>query len=103
MILCRVGALLLLHLKLSDKEVRKQAGINGINMYLFLRTWNSEIHASGWHALHNICDDLVLKDPVNMKSTSNRESCQYSVCCYGLVKDRDSHIGHSETVNKQIK
>ena len=58
--------------KLSDPEVRKQAGILELNNYLFPSTRNSEIHVSGWHSLHNVCDNLPLKDPTNMKSTSNR-------------------------------
>ena len=58
--------------KLSDPEVRKQAGILESNNYLFASTHNSVVHVSEWHALHNVCASLTVKETENTKVTANR-------------------------------
>ena len=92
--------------KLSCKDFRRESGISETNNYLFASTRNSEDHISVWHSLYNITEKLPLKDPANMKSTSNRHHLSTIFAAFDISKaDREyfyKHMGHSAAINEQI-
>ena len=59
-------------IKLPDPHVRSEVNVLKSNTYLFAGAKLSEGHTSGWHAVHNIINNLRLKKPENIKATSNR-------------------------------
>ena len=92
--------------KLCNKEIRMQSGVKDSNNYLFSSTKNSEDHVSGWHALNRVCKTLPLKDPGNVKATSNRHRISTLFAALDLSEsDRDHfyrHMGHSKNINMQV-
>ncbi|XP_057306812.1 uncharacterized protein LOC130645002 isoform X2 [Hydractinia symbiolongicarpus] len=91
---------------LCDLEVRCAVGVRGDNPYVFPSTRLSENHVSGWHSMHNVCDRLPLKEPQNMKATTNRHRVSTLFAALDLSKnDREyfyKHMGHSAQINEQI-
>ena len=65
-------------IKLADPHVRYEVNVLKSNTYLFAGTKLSEGHTSGWHAVHNITNNLRLKKPENIKATSNRHRVLFS-------------------------
>ncbi|XP_065673908.1 uncharacterized protein LOC136090860 [Hydra vulgaris] len=61
--------------KLSNLNIRIEAGILENNQYLFPSTQKSKNHVSGWHALHFICTKIKdkLKYPNKLTATANRK------------------------------
>ena len=90
--------------KLADIETKKEVNIPADNVYLFASTQGSSVHASGWHAFHNVCDKLLLKKPENMKATSNRHRVSTLFASLDLPKKECAlffkHMGHSEEMNQ---
>ena len=91
---------------LSSKLFRDQCGITEDNQYLFPNTKGSEDHTSGWHSLHRIMDQLPLKEPKKIKSTSNRHRISTILASMDITKQVRAlfykHMGHSEKINQTI-
>ena len=50
---------------LTDEQIRREAGVNEKNMYVFASTKQSTSHASGWHCINEILKCLNLKGALN--------------------------------------
>ena len=58
--------------KIPDPKFRAEAGVTPNNKFLFASVQGSEEgHLSGWHAVHEICTNLVLKNPKPIIATNN--------------------------------
>ena len=55
---------------ITDKEVRKGAGVAFSNSYIFASSKGSASHASGWNCINNILVKLQKKGALN--ATKNR-------------------------------
>ena len=61
--------------KLSDQKVRKTAGVEDGNIYLFPFTQDSEYHASGWHSTNTIVSEILgIKMAHDLTATKMRHS-----------------------------
>ena len=89
---------------LTKQEVRKYAGVNPNNRYIFASTQNSESHASGWHCINDILKKLSLSGALN--ATKNRHRVASLLAKFKLSeKEKDliyKHFGHSEKINQNV-
>lgn len=89
---------------LADPIVRKNAGVEETNPYLFPSTRNSEFHLSGWHGFDDICKRVQLKEPINITFTKNRHLISSMYSLMELPEHERTnfydHLGHSESMNK---
>ena len=89
---------------LSNKDVRKEAGVNSQNQFIFPSTKNSELHVSGWHTIERICEKLNLVSRSKLNATKNRHRVSTLYSSLDLPSEkRESfydHMGHSGDMNK---
>ena len=92
--------------KLSDSSFRKIAGVNESNTFVFASTQMSELNASGWHALKDVCSEIKLQNASLINATNNRHRVSTLYASLNLPKDERqlfyTHMGHSEDINKDI-
>lgn len=62
-------------------EVRSLAGVAAANEYIFPTTQGSRNHVSDWHSVHNVCEQIEVKN---------------------LSLLAAKHMGHSANVNNNI-
>ena len=89
---------------MTDKDIRKEVGVNTANDYVFPNTEMSYYHVSGWAAIKAICDEAEIEDPALL--TASKQRHRVSTLFAGLHLSGDvreafySHMGHSESTNK---
>ena len=89
---------------LTDKEVRKNAGVNITNEYVFASTQQSTSHASGWHCINDILKRLDIKGAIN--ATKNRHRVA-SLLSHLQLSEKEKelvfkHFGHSKEMNENV-
>ena len=91
---------------LANDSVRKEAGVNPTNSYVFASGQNSEKHFPGWHSLANVCAKLPIKDKSRLTGTSNRHRLSTVLAGFNLTNlERElvfKHFGHSKEINENI-
>ncbi|XP_065651886.1 uncharacterized protein LOC136079657 isoform X2 [Hydra vulgaris] len=89
---------------LTNKEVRKNAGIPDENQYIFASTQKSMSHASGWHCINEILIRLDKKGAIN--ATQNRHRIATILAKLELSEKEKTliynHFGHSERINQNV-
>ena len=89
---------------LTDEQIRREAGVNEKNMYVFASTKQSTSHASGWHCINEILKRLNLKGALN--ATKNRHRVASMLAKLQLSKKEQElifeHFCHSEHINKEV-
>ena len=92
--------------KLSDSSFRKIAGVKESNTFVFASTQMSELSASGWHALKDLCAEIKLQNASLINTTNNRHPVSTLYASLNLPKHERKlfyiHMGHSEDINKDI-
>ncbi|XP_065681295.1 uncharacterized protein LOC124817083 [Hydra vulgaris] len=87
---------------LTNKEVRKNAGIPDENQYIFASTQKSMSHACGWHCINEILIRLDKKGAIN--ATQNRHRIATILAKLELSEKEKTliynHFGHSERINQ---
>jgi len=88
---------------LVDSEVRRNAGVNVENPFVFPYTQSSIDHVSGWHATRAVCTAAGVK-PITATDMRHRVSTYYASL---EVPEADrryfyTHMGHSERINMNI-
>ncbi|KAK6476632.1 hypothetical protein HHUSO_G23081 [Huso huso] len=63
--------------KLSNSDIRKEAGVNPLNQFLFPYTRKSEDHVSGWHAVNEICKAAKISNKITATKMRHRASTIY--------------------------
>lgn len=88
---------------LTDEQIRREAGVNEKNMYVFASTKQSTGHASGWQCINEIVKRLNLKGALNATNlhrvASMLAKLQHSKKEQELIFQ---HFGHSEHINKEV-
>ena len=89
---------------LTDKEIRRNAGVLCTNEYIFASTQNSASHASGWHSINSILERLQIKGAIN--ATQNRHRVASLLSHLKLTeKEKEliyKHFGHSKNINENV-
>ena len=89
---------------LTNKEVRRHAGVSEQNVYIFASTQQSNSHASGWHCINDILTRLSLKGAIN--ATKNRHRVASLLAKLELSEKEKSlifqHFGHSKEMNEHV-
>ena len=89
---------------LTKEEVRKDAGVNPNNRYIFASTQISESHASSWHCINEILKKLSLSGALN--ATKNRHRVASLLAKLKLSKKGKDlickHFGLSEKINQNV-
>ena len=89
---------------LTDKEIRRNAGVLCTNEYIFASTQNSTSHASGWHSINSILERLQIKGAIN--ATQNRHRVASLLSHLKLTeKEKEliyKHFGHSKNINENV-
>ena len=89
---------------LTSPEVRRDAGVQGENIYVFASTQKSLGHADGWHCMNDILKRINWKGAIN--STTNRHRVASILAKLELPEfDRQliyKHFGHSEQINQTV-
>ncbi|XP_065653738.1 uncharacterized protein LOC136080689 [Hydra vulgaris] len=89
---------------LTNKEVRKNAGIPDKNQYIFASTQKSMSHASGWHCINKILIRLDKKGAIN--ATQNWHRIATILAKLELSEKEKTliynHFGHSERINQNV-
>ena len=89
---------------LTNKEVRKNAGVPDGNNYIFASTQKSMSHASGWHCINEILVRLDKKGAIN--ATKNRHRVATILAKLDMSESEKkliySHFGHSEMINQNV-
>ena len=66
----------------------------------------SELNASGWHALKDVCAEIKLQNASLINATNNRHRVSTLYASLNLPKHERqlfyTHMGHSEDINKDI-
>ncbi|XP_065679996.1 uncharacterized protein LOC105850215 isoform X2 [Hydra vulgaris] len=89
---------------LTNKEVRKNAGIPDENQYIFASTQKSMSHACSWHCINKIFIRLDKKGAIN--ATQNRH-CIGTILAKLELSEKEktliyNHFGHSERINQNF-
>ena len=75
------------------------------NKFVFPSTKNSELHASGWHAVDRVCDKLNLVNRSRLNTTKNRHRVSTMYSCLHLPLEKPDpfydHMGHTGDMNKK--
>jgi hypothetical protein len=87
---------------LADPEIRRHAGINEKNKYVFPGVKNSSSHVTGWMCVNNTCK----KTGLSVSATEMRHywSTQYALQDVSAA-DRElfyKHLGHSSSMNEHV-
>ncbi|XP_065681675.1 uncharacterized protein LOC124811063 isoform X2 [Hydra vulgaris] len=89
---------------LTNKEVRKNAGIPDENQYIFASTQKSMSHASSWHCINEVLIRLDKKGAIN--ATQNRHRIATILAKLELSEKEKTliynHFGHSERINQNV-
>ena len=89
---------------LTSPEVRRDAGVEAGNIYVFASTQKSLGHADGWHCMNDMLERINLKGAIN--STSNRHRVASILAKLELPEfERQliyKHFGHSERINQTV-
>ena len=92
--------------KIANPEVRKGANVLQMNEFLFASTKMSEVHVSGWHALKDVCNQLVLTSPELINATNNRHRISTIFATMSVPSYQRElfykHMGHSEEMNANV-
>ncbi len=88
---------------LADQRIRLQYGILPSNYFVFA-TKGSDDHASGWHAVKEVCIAAGVKGHVNATGVRHRASTVHASLQLPNKENRYfySHMGHSENMNKDV-
>jgi len=89
---------------LIDKSVRKEAGVNEKNVYVFGSTKNSTSHVIGWHCIDEILKRISIQGAVN--ATKNRHRVSSLLAKLELSEFEKKmiyqHFGHSQNINENV-
>ncbi|XP_058850832.1 uncharacterized protein LOC117428302 [Acipenser ruthenus] len=90
--------------KLSNSDIRKEAGVNPLNQFLFPYTRKSEDHVSGWHAVNEICKAAKISNKITATKMRHRASTIYSSLEVpeGEREIFYRHMGHSRDMNQHV-
>ena len=90
--------------KLSDSSFRTIAGVNESNTFVFASTQMSELNASGWHALKDVCGEIKLQNASLINATNNRHRVSTLYASLNLPKHErylfHTYMSHSEDIKK---
>lgn len=89
---------------MSKSSIRKMAGVNELNSYLFPSTKHSLSHVSGWHAVNNVCKAAALTKNITANSMRHRVSTLYANLDVSEDQRKDfyRHMGHSLHTNENV-
>jgi len=89
---------------LIDKSVRKEAGVNEKNVYVFASTKNSTSHVIGWHCIDEILKRISIQGAVN--ATKNRHRVSSLLAKLELSEFEKKiiyqHFEHSQNINENV-
>ena len=90
---------------LIDAKNRHNACVSTKNTYVFASTQHSACHATGWHAIHNVCSKLTLKNRYLITAIKNRHRISTLYAALDIPEERRyccSHMGHSKKRNEEV-
>ncbi|XP_061166803.1 uncharacterized protein LOC133175710 [Saccostrea echinata] len=89
---------------ITDDEVRKTAGVNQRNEFVFPNTKTSMSHVIGWDCVHRMCQEAGLQRSLNATGMRHFIATEYAALDVA-PRDREifyKHMGHSEKINENI-
>ena len=89
---------------LTESQIRKEAAVNGVNLFIFASTQHSMSHANGWHCINDMLVLLSRKSVIN--ATKNRH-CVTSLSSKLQLTEKEkdlifTHFGYSHHINEGI-
>ena len=92
--------------KLSDSSFRTIADVNESNIFVFATTQMSQLNASGWDALKDVCGEIKLQNASLINATNNQPHVSTLYASLNLRKHERqlfyTHMSHSEDINKYM-
>ena len=89
---------------LTDSQIRKEAGVNEANPYIFASTQHRISHASKWHCINAMLVRLSRKGIIN--ATKNRHHVASLLSKLQLSERKKDlifkHFGHSQHINEGV-
>ncbi|XP_062606599.1 uncharacterized protein LOC134268369 isoform X2 [Saccostrea cucullata] len=89
---------------ITDDEVRRTAGVNQRNEFVFPNTKTSMSHVIGWDCIHRMCREAGLQRNFNATGMRHFLATEYAALNVD-PSDREifyKHMGHSEKINENI-
>ena len=90
--------------QLVDPEIRRAAGVNPNNPYLFPHTQQSPTHVCGWKSLQRVLSKAGVANPTTMTATAMRHRISTLYAALDVPEEERrhmyAHLGHSELINQ---